>query len=124
MCCWLFNCRRWSVPASAGLSHVAMSVSEGALTDDFRVRLLDFYGPLLGWTEMESLRRPDRLTISVGGPSYINLREGTDCLGTHGCEHFGVVMASAEQLQQLWDELAQKGADVELEPLVPNARGE
>src|SRR3954463_12553933 len=100
-----------------------MSVSEGALTDDFRARLLGFYGPLLGWTEMESLRRPDRLTISVGGSSYINVRERADCMVTHGYEHFGVIMASGEQLQQLGDALESKDVDVELEPLVPNARG-
>lgn len=112
------------MPASAGLSHVAMSVPEGTLTEDFRAQLLDFYGPLLGWTEMESLRRPDRLTISVGGSSYINLRERSDCMVTHGYEHFGVIMASAQQLQQLWDELDHKDAGVELEPLAPNASGE
>jgi hypothetical protein len=112
------------VPASAGLSHVAMSVSEGLLTDAFRTQLLDFYGPLLGWTEIESLRRPDRLTISVGGSSYINIRERSDCMVSHGYEHFGVVMGSAEHLQQLWDELARTDIDVDLEPLVPNATGE
>lgn len=112
------------MPASAGLSHVAMSVPESTLTDEFRARLLDFYGPLLGWTEMVSLRRPDRLTISVGGSSYINVRERADCMVTHGYEHFGVIMGSAEQLQQLWDELAHKDVDVALEPLVPNPKGE
>lgn len=112
------------MPTSAGLSHVAMSVPEGTLTDEFRARLLDFYGPLLGWTEMESLRRPDRLTVSVGGSSYINVREQAECMVTHGYEHFGVVMGSAEHLQQLWDELASQDADVELEPLLPNAKGE
>lgn len=32
-------------------------------------------------------------------------------------------MGSAEHLQQLWHELASQDADVELEPLVPNANG-
>ena len=51
-----------------GLNHVAMSVAEGTLTDDFRNDLLEFYGGLFAWTEIESLRLPDRLTISVGRP--------------------------------------------------------
>ena len=112
------------MPQSTGLSHVAMSVPEGTLTDDFRARLLDFYRPLLGWTEIESLRRPDRLTISVGRSSYINVRERADSMVTHGYEHFGVLVGSAEELQQLWDELANDDEDVELEPLAPNATGE
>jgi hypothetical protein len=101
-----------------------MSVPEGTLTDSFRFRLLEFYGPLLGWTELESLRRPDRLTISVGGSSYVNLRERAECMVTYGYEHFGVVMSSAEHLRQLWDELAHQHTDVELEPLEPSAKGE
>jgi hypothetical protein len=48
------------MPLSSGLSHVALSVPAGTLTDDYRARLLDFYGRRLGWREMEALRRPDR----------------------------------------------------------------
>lgn len=46
------------MPRSAGLSHVAMSVPEGTLTEAYRARLLNFYGRVLGWREMEALRRP------------------------------------------------------------------
>jgi hypothetical protein len=35
----------------AHLSHVAMSVPEGTLTDEFRAELLGFYGRILGWTD-------------------------------------------------------------------------
>lgn len=48
------------------LSHVAMSVPEGTLTDAYRSNLLEFDGRALGWREMESFRRPDRLTERVG----------------------------------------------------------
>ena len=34
-----------------GLSHVAMSVPAGTLTDDYRTELLEFYGRLFGWRE-------------------------------------------------------------------------
>ena len=63
------------MPSSSGLTHVAMSVPEGTLTDAYRTGLLAFYGRILDWTEMESLRRPDRITVSVGSSSYIDVRE-------------------------------------------------
>jgi len=107
----------------AGLSHVAMSVPEGTLTDVYRTRLLDFYGRTLGWREMESLRRPDRLTVAVGQFSYINVRERPDSMVTHDYEHFGVLLRSAQDLQDLWDDLA-KGEDVQLEPLSTSDQGE
>ena len=112
------------MPLSSGLSHVAMSVPAGTLTDDFRARLLDFYGRRLGWREMEALRRPDRLTVAVGTASYINIREQPESMVSHGYEHFGVLVGSAEDLQQLWDDLANEEEDVELEPLSPNESGE
>jgi hypothetical protein len=112
------------MPSSAGLTHVAMSVPEGTITDAYRARLLEFYGRILDWHEMESLRLPDRLTVAVGPTSYINLRERPDCMVTHGYEHFGVLVASAEDLQQLWAALADDDDDLELEPLSTNDHGE
>ena len=112
------------MPSSAGLTHVAMSVPAGTLTDAYRRRLLEFYGRVLEWREMEALRRRDRLTVAVGSSSYINIRERSDSMVTHGYEHFGVLVRSAEELQQLWADLANEQEGVELEPLSPNARGE
>src|SRR4051812_1797441 len=51
---------------SQALSHVAMSVPPGTLTDEWRAQVLDFYGEVFGWKEMDEFRLPDRLTISVG----------------------------------------------------------
>jgi hypothetical protein len=101
-----------------------MSVPVGTLTEQYRTQLLDFYTRRLGWREMASLRLPDRLTISVGGSSYINVRERADSIANCGYEHMGVLLASAEALRTLWDDLADEEADVELEPLVPNEQGE
>ena len=112
------------MPQSSALSHVAMSVPDGTLTDGYRVRLLEFYGRLLGWREMESLRRPDRLTIEVGRSSYINVRERPDSMVTHGYDHFGVLIRSAAELQELWAQLADEDEDVQLEPLSTNDHGE
>jgi hypothetical protein len=101
-----------------------MSVPEGTLTDDYRTRLLEFYGRMLGWREMESLRLPDRLTVSVGPSCYINVRERPDSMVSHGYEHFGIVVRSAEEFQRLWADLADEPVDVQLEPLSTNDEGE
>jgi hypothetical protein len=43
---------------------------------------------------------------------------------TSGYEHFGVLVRTAADLRQLWDDLAKEREDVELEPLSTNDRGE
>ena len=101
----------------AGLSHVAMSVPAGTLTDDYRTELLEFYGNLLGWREIESLRLPDRLTISIGPSSYLNVRERADAMVCFGYEHFGVVVESRDEAERLWNVLDGDPRDVNLEPL-------
>jgi hypothetical protein len=101
-----------------------MSVPEGTLTDEFRAQLLEFYGRLLGWREMEPLRRPDRLTVAVGGSSYINIRERADSMVSHGYEHFGVLVRSAAEFRRLWTDLSNEPVDVQLEPFSSNEKGE
>ena len=112
------------MPMSSGLSHVAMSVPDGTLTDEYRARLLEFYRRLLGWHEMKSLRRADRLTVAVGRASYVNIRERPDSMVSHGYEHFGVLVRSAEDLRPLWADLANEKDDVQLEPLSTSDAGE
>ena len=110
--------------ARVGISHVAMSVPEGTLTDAFRAELLDFYGRILGWTEIEALRLPDRLTLDVGFPfSYVNVRERADVMVCHGYEHVGVMVDSAQDFRRIGDELAAEAADVELAPFPDRADG-
>ena len=102
---------------SNGLSHVAMSVPAGTLTNEFRAELVGFYGRYCGWTEIDELRLPDRLTMSVGGGSYVNIRERDDGMVTHGYEHFGLLVTSTTVAEQLWSELDADERDVNLEPL-------
>ena len=103
--------------STSPLSHVAMSVPERTLTEEYRAKLSDFYGRLLGWREIESLRLPDRLTVSVGGACYLNLRERREVMVCHGYEHFGIVVDTREELAQLWARLDAETRDVHLEPL-------
>jgi catechol 2,3-dioxygenase-like lactoylglutathione lyase family enzyme len=90
---------------SLGLTHVAMGVPVGTLTESYRAALLDFYGDLLGWREIKRLRLPDRLTILVGESSYINLRERPESIGGEKYEHFGVVVGSAQEVDDVWESL-------------------
>lgn len=105
------------MPKSRGLSHIAMSVPEGTLTEGFREEVIAFYGEHFGWREIESLRLPDRLTIAVGGGNYVNLRERADSMLCHGYEHFGLVMRSSEDVEDAWNALDGDGRAMELEPL-------
>ncbi len=107
----------------AGLNHIAMSVPAGTLTDEYRTELLKFYGALLGWREIESLRLPDRLTVSVGPHSYVNLRERPDPMACSGYEHFGIVVASTEEAERLWNDLDAEPRETNLEPLAAGEDG-
>ena len=99
------------------LSHVAMSVPAGTLTDAYRDEVLAFYGALFGWRELEFLRLPDRLTIAVGDYAYVNIRERDTPMHVTGYEHFGVLMRSAEELRGVCDVLRTEYPDVQLEGL-------
>ncbi len=97
------------------LSHVAMSVPPGTLTDTYRKEVLDFYGELLGWREIKALALPDRLTIAIGRHTYINLREQPNAATTNGYEHFGVLVRSAEDLADVRNKLRANHPDVSVE---------
>lgn len=92
-------------------------MSVAALTDDLRLELLAFYGQHFGWTEMEALRRPDRLTIAIGGGDYLNVRQRDVPMQTSGYEHLGLRLASAAAVERAWAALDADGREVELEPL-------
>ena len=86
-----------------------MGVAPGGLSAARRAEICDFYGALLGWREIEALRRADRLTIAIGGGCYVNVREIAGTVPGSGYEHFGVRVESAEELERLWAELDARG---------------
>jgi hypothetical protein len=86
-----------------------MSVPRGSLTEAFRAAINEFYGDLLGWHEVDALRLPDRMTITVGQGTYINVREGDHPMQTSGYEHFGVVVSTAEELEELREAVLARG---------------
>jgi hypothetical protein len=93
------------------LTHVAMSVPPGGLSDDCRASIIAFYGEHLGWTEMVGFRAPDRLTLAVGRTSYVNIRERRDAMSVSGYEHVGVRVGSLERLHELAEAVAAAGVD-------------
>jgi hypothetical protein len=105
------------VTTSQGLSHVAMSVPVGTLTDSFRADVLSFYGEHFGWTEIESLRLPDRLTMAVGKGGYVNVRERAEPMVCEGYEHFGLLLRSTEDVEEAWTALEADRREVRVEPL-------
>lgn len=105
------------MPKSRGLSHIAMSVPTGTLTDTFREEVLAFYGDHFSWREIESLRLPDRLTIAVGGGNYVNVRERTEPMVSDGYEHFGLLLRSPEDVDEAWTALDRDLREVHLQPL-------
>ena len=105
------------MPKSRGLSHIAMSVPIGTLTDRYRDELLAFYGEHFGWSEIESLRLPDRLTIAVGRGNYVNVRERAQPMVCEGYEHFGLLLRSPEDVEEVWTALDSDARDVQIEPL-------
>ena len=105
------------MPKSNGLSHIAMSVPQGTLSDEYRAKLLGFYGDYFGWTEIEQLRLPDRMTLSVGGRCYVNIRERPESMVCLGYEHFGLLVGSPEEADALWSRLDGEPRDVNLESM-------
>jgi hypothetical protein len=100
-----------------------MSVPVGTLTDEYRAELLDFYGRYFGWREIESLRLPDRLTMHVGGRTYVNIRERAESMTCLGYEHFGLVVESPEDADRIWANLDGDDRDLHLEPLASGDEG-
>jgi hypothetical protein len=108
---------------SSGLSHVAMSVAPGTLSDEFRAELLDFYGSRFGWTEMEELRLPDRMTLAVGRRNYVNVRERDASMTCSGYEHVGLLVESPEAADAVWKTLSDDPRDLELGELSAGDNG-
>ena len=95
------------------LTHVAMSVPVGTLTNDYRSKLLDFYSGAFGWRELERLSTPNRLTISIGPGTYINVREHELAMSVDAYEHFGVLVESVDEVHELHAAVRRLGAHPE-----------
>ncbi len=92
------------------LTHVAMAVPPGTLSEAYRNAVQAFYGEIFGWRELADLRQGGRLTIAIGTRSYINIREH-EAARTLTYEHFGVLVRSAAAVTELREKVAAQGVD-------------
>ena len=100
-----------------------MSVPTGTLTDDYRASVLGFFGRHFGWTELTSLRLPDRMTIRVGGGSYLNIREREHAAAYSGYEHFGLALATPEAVEAAREAIEADPCGASVEPLERGPNG-
>lgn len=94
-----------------------MSVPPGTLTDEYRAQLLEFYGSTFEWTEIESLRLPDRMTFAVGRHCYVNVRERDASQTYLGYEHVGLLVESPDAADAVFEKLSRDSRELELEPI-------
>jgi hypothetical protein len=87
------------------LNHVAISMDPALLDDAGRAELLDFYGDVFGWTEGDNTGEAGNPLILYTGAfaQFVYLLPGDPYLLAPAMDHFGVQVASLEQLQAIVD---------------------
>jgi len=87
------------------LNHVAISMDPALLDDAGRAELLDFYGDVFGWTEGDNTGEAGNPLILYTGAfaQFVYLLPGEPYLQAPAMDHFGVQVASLEQLQSIVD---------------------
>ena len=87
------------------LNHVAISMDPALLDEAGRAELLDFYGDVFGWTEGDNTGEAGNPLILYTGAfaQFIYLLPGEPYLQAPAMDHFGVQVASLEQLQSIVD---------------------
>ena len=87
------------------LNHVAISMDPALLDDRGRAELLDFYGDVFGWTEGDNTGEAGNPLILYTGAfaQFVYLLPGDPYLQAPAMDHFGVQVASLEQLHSIVD---------------------
>jgi hypothetical protein len=87
------------------LNHVAITMDAALLDDAGRAELLDFYGDVFGWTEGDNTGEAGNPLILYTGAfaQFVYLLPGEPYLQAPAMDHFGVQVASLEQLQSIVD---------------------
>jgi hypothetical protein len=85
------------------LNHVAVSVDPRVLDDEGRATVLDFYGEVFGWTEGDNTGESGNpLILYTGAPvQFIYLLPAKPFLVAPSLDHFGLEVASVDELEQL-----------------------
>ena len=87
------------------LNHVAITMDPTLLDDAGRAELLDFYGDVFGWTEGDNTGEAGNPLILYTGAfaQFVYLLPGDPYLQAPAMDHFGVQVASLDQLQAIVD---------------------
>jgi hypothetical protein len=89
--------------SSPTLNHVAITMDAALLDDRGRAELLDFYGDVFGWTEGDNTGETGNPLILYTGAfaQFVYLLPGDPYLRAPAMDHFGVQVASLEQLHAI-----------------------
>jgi len=112
-------------PSPPTLNHVAISMDPALLDDAGRAELLDFYGDVFGWTEGDNTGEAGNPLILYTGAfaQFVYLLPGDPYLQAPAMDHFGVQVASLEQLQAIVDKAkARQAADERVTVIDVHAR--
>jgi len=92
------------------LNHVAISMDPTLLDDRGRAELLDFYGDVFGWTEGDNTGEVgDPLIMYTGAfGQFVYLLPGDPYLQAPAMDHFGVQVATRDQLVGIVDRAKQR----------------
>lgn len=92
------------------LNHVAISMDPTLLNDRGRAELLDFYGAVFGWTEGDNTGEVgDPLIMYTGAfGQFVYLLPGDPYLQAPAMDHFGVQVATRDQLVGIVDRAKQR----------------
>jgi hypothetical protein len=102
------------------LNHVAITMDAALLDDRGRAELLDFYGDVFGWIEGDNTGEVGNPLILYTGAfgQFVYLLPGDPYLRAPAMDHFGVQVASLEQLQAIVDKAKARQASDERVTLI------
>ena len=102
------------------LNHVAITMDAALLDDRGRAELLDFYGDVFGWIEGDNTGEVGNPLILYTGAfgQFVYLLPGDPYLHAPAMDHFGVQVASLDQLQAIVDKAKARQASDERVTLI------
>jgi hypothetical protein len=102
------------------LNHVAITMDAALLDDRGRAELLDFYGDVFGWIEGDNTGEVGNPLILYTGAfgQFVYLLPGDPYLRAPAMDHFGVQVASLDQLQAIVDKAKARQASDERVTLI------
>jgi catechol 2,3-dioxygenase-like lactoylglutathione lyase family enzyme len=89
------------------LNHVAITMEPDALDDAARAEILEFYGDVFGWIEGDNTgEEGDPLILYTGAfGQFVYLLPGDPALTAPPLDHFGVLVDTIDELQEIADKV-------------------